>query len=82
VDGAPAIALERSGETLSSLALPKSFNTVDLCIASDDGLTFRFGYAVDGKEMRTLLASVDASYLSTAVAGGFTGTTVGPYAVK
>ena len=82
VDGAPAIALERSGETLSSQALPKSFNTVDLCIASDDGLTFRFGYAVDGKEMRTLLASVDASYLSTAVAGGFTGTTVGPYAVK
>jgi CBS domain containing-hemolysin-like protein len=53
-----------------------------LAIVSDDGLTFRFGYAVDGKEMRTLLASVDASYLSTAVAGGFTGTTVGPYAVK
>jgi hypothetical protein len=37
---------------------------------------------VDGREMRTLVAGVDASYLSTAVAGGFTGTTVGPYAVK
>jgi len=81
-DGAPAIALERCGESLSSLALPDSFSTVDLCIASDDGLTFRFGYAVDGREMRTLVAGVDASYLSTAVAGGFTGTTVGPYAVK
>ncbi len=81
-DGAPAIALERAGETLSTKALPASFNTVDLCIASDDGLTFRFGYAVDGKEMRTLVAGIDASYLSTAVAGGFTGTTVGPYAVK
>ena len=82
VDGNPAICLERSGETLSCKALPKTFSTVDLAIASDDGLTFRFGYAVDGREMRTLIAGVDASYLSTAVAGGFTGTTVGPYAVK
>ena len=82
MDGEPAIALERSGETLSSKALPAKFSTVDLCIASDDGLTFRFGYAVDGREMRTLAANIDASYLSTAVAGGFTGTTVGPYAVK
>ena len=39
-------------------------------------------YAVDGGEMQTLIEGVDASYLSTAVAGGFTGTTVGPYAVK
>ena len=82
MDGEPAIALERSGTTLSSKALPESFGTVDLCIASDDGLTFRFGYAVDGRDMRTLAANIDASYLSTAVAGGFTGTTVGPYAVK
>ena len=82
VDGSPAICLERSGETLSCKALPKTFSTVDLAIASDDGLTFRFGFAVDGREMRTLVANVDASYLSTAVAGGFTGTTVGPYAVK
>lgn len=82
VDEIPSICLERYGETLSCKALPKTFSTVDLCIASDDGLTFRFGYAVDGREMRTLVAGVDASYLSTAVAGGFTGTTVGPYAVK
>ena len=81
-DGEPAICLEQSGVTLSCKALPGKFNTVDLCIASDDGLTFRFGYAVDGRDMRTLVANVDASYLSTAVAGGFTGTTVGPYAVK
>ena len=38
--------------------------------------------AVDGGEMQTLAANVDASFLSTAVAGGFTGTTIGPYAVK
>ena len=78
----PVIALERTGEVLSSKPLPEKFNTVDLAIASDDGLTFRFGYAVDGREMKTLAAYVDASYLSTAVADGFTGTTVGPYAVK
>ena len=82
LDEKPVIALERSGETLSYKALPETFSTVDLAIASDDGLSFRFGYAVDGREMRTLVAGVDASYLSTAVAGGFTGTTVGPYAVK
>ena len=82
MDGEPSICLERSGETLSCKRLPKTFSTVDLAVASDDGLTFRFGYAVDGREMRTLVANVDASYLSTAVAGGFTGTTVGPYAVK
>ena len=81
-EGKPVIALERTGEVLSSKPLPEKFNTVDLAIASDDGLTFRFGYAVDGREMKTLAAYVDASYLSTAVAGGFTGTTVGPYAVK
>ena len=82
VDEKPSICLERSGETLSCKRLPDTFSTVDLAIVSDDGLTFRFGYAVDGREMRTLVAGVDASYLSTAVAGGFTGTTVGPYAVK
>ena len=82
VDEKPSICLERSGETLSCKRLPDTFSTVDLAIVSDDGLTFRFGYAVDGREMRTLIAGVDASYLSTAVAGGFTGTTVGPYAVK
>ena len=82
MDGEPAIALERCGETLAFKTLPSSFSTMDLAIASDNGLTFRFGYAVDGREMRTLIANVDASYLSTAFAGGFTGTTVGPYAVK
>ena len=82
VDEKPSICLERSGEALSCKRLPDTFSTVDLAIVSDDGLTFRFGYAVDGREMRTLVAGVDASYLSTAVAGGFTGTTVGPYAVK
>ena len=81
-DGAPVVALERTGEVFARQPLPKGAGTFDLEIASDDGLTFRFGYAVDGGAMRTLAEGVDASYLSTAVAGGFTGTTIGPYAVK
>ena len=82
VDGAPAIALERTGENMSFRLLPEEFETVDLEVSSADGLTFRFAYAVDGGGMQTLAANVDAAYLSTAVAGGFTGTTIGPYAVK
>ena len=82
MDGKPAVALERTGVFISGKSLPKGFGAVDLEVASDDGLTFRFGYAVDGGEMQTLIEGVDAAYLSTAVAGGFTGTTVGPYAVK
>ena len=81
-DGAPVIALERTGEFLGGKPLPKGFDTIDLEVSSDDGLTFRFAYAVDGKEMQTFVEGVDASFLSTAVAGGFTGTTIGPYAVK
>ena len=81
-DGVPVIALERSGEFLGGTPLPKKYGTIDLEVASDDGLTFRFAYAVDGGPMRTFTQGVDAAFLSTAVAGGFTGTTVGPYAVK
>ncbi|MBR4686721.1 MAG: glycoside hydrolase family 43 protein, partial [Bacteroidales bacterium] len=82
MDDVPAIALERTDENLYFRELPEAFDTIDLEISSDDGLTFRFAYAVDGGEMQTLAANVDASFLSTAVAGGFTGTTIGPYAVK
>ena len=81
-DGAPVIALERTGVFLGGKPLPKDYDTIDLEVSSGDGLTFRFAYAVDGGEMQTFAEGVDASYLSTAVAGGFTGTTIGPYAVK
>ena len=81
-EGIPVIALERTGEFLGGKPLPEEYHTIDLEVASDDGLTFRFAYAVDGGEMQPFVSGVDASFLSTAVAGGFTGTTVGPYAVK
>ena len=81
-DGVPAIALERSGEVFVCQPLSKGAETYDLEISSDDGLTFRFGYALDGGAMCTLADRIDAGYLSTAVAGGFTGTTIGLYATK
>ena len=81
-DEVPVIALERTGEFLGGKPLPGKYNTIDLEVSSEDGLTFRFAYAVDGGPMQTFAAGVDASFLSTAVAGGFTGTTIGPYAVK
>ena len=82
LDGKPGVALERTEEILSRQLLPASFDSLDLEISSEDGQTFRFRFAVDGGPMQVLADGVDASYLSTAVADGFTGTTIGLYAVK
>ena len=84
-DGRTAAVLEKVGVdsvVLGSVSLPEKTRTVDLSIASDDGLTFRFQCAVDGAEPLTVAEGVDASSLSTAMAGGFTGTTIGLYAVR
>ena len=84
-DGIPVVMVEKTGvETavLGCVPLPEKWSALDLTVASDDGQTFRFQCAVDGADPFTVAQGVDASYLSTAVAGGFTGTTVGLYAVK
>ncbi len=72
--------MKPSNEVLGSVALPDC-KYVDLKITSD-GPTFSFFCAPDGKGEQTVAAGVDASYLTTARAGGFTGTTVGLYAIK
>ena len=82
VNGETAVALERTGEILAREPIPDAFKTIGLEISSDDGQTFRFRYAVDGEDWQLLADGIDASWLSTAVAGGFTGTTIGLYAVK
>ena len=46
------------------------------------GKTFDFYYAVEDGDWQLLTKNIDASSLSTAVAGGFTGTTIGMYAVR
>lgn len=66
-------------EIMATSALSPSDNDIRLKIVSH-GLTFDFYYAVGGGEWKLLKNNVDAGYLSTRNAGGFTGTTVGLYA--
>lgn len=56
-----------------------SGSTVKLKIAGDGG-DYGFFYDADGKGWRALTEHVDGSILSTAIAGGFIGATVGPFA--
>ena len=65
---------------MASAKLP-GHKFVDLKITSD-GETFSFWYAPNGKKWTPLIEGVDASFLTSAFAGGFTGTLIGPYAVK
>ncbi len=82
-EGARTVSLESSGRqsrTLASAAVG-SYGYIDLKVTSD-GIDFAFWYAPDGKAWTKLIDKVPAEYLSTAEAGGFTGTTIGLYAVK
>jgi xylan 1,4-beta-xylosidase len=47
---------------------------------SANGAAYSFSYDPDGKGWRTLKSNEDGTFLSTAVAGGFTGVVLGPYA--
>ncbi len=47
-----------------------------------NGLYFDFYYATEDDKWKMLCGNIDAGYLSTAQAGGFTGTTIGLYATK
>lgn len=60
--------------------LPK-FEFMDIKVTCD-GKSFAFWYAVDGKKWTLLASELDARFLSTAGAGGFTGMTIGLYATK
>ena len=57
------------------------YKFIDLKITSD-GETFSFWYAPNGKKWQALIEGVDASFLTSASASGFTGTLIGPYAEK
>ncbi|NDV80882.1 glycoside hydrolase family 43 protein [Bacteroides sp. 51] len=46
------------------------------------GLSFDFYYATEADKWKMLCENIDAGYLSTAQTGGFTGTTIGMYAMK
>lgn len=80
--GVASVCLESSQKNErepASAALPDGYRFIDFKIESD-GTDFSFWYAPDGKDFILLQKGVSAAFLSTAQAGGFTGTTIGLYA--
>ncbi len=75
------ISLEKSGKTELASAALGQYKYLDFKVVSD-GLTFSFWYAPNGGQWKLLKDNVSAKFLSTAATGGFTGTTIGLYAIK
>ena len=80
VESGKAPRMEQMQAEQASARLRK-YRFVDLKITSD-GETFSFWYAPNGGKWKALAEGVDASFLTSASASGFTGTLIGPYAVK
>lgn len=86
-EGADVVFLDKVGpdgpETLAALPVDRTDATISLKVDSTDGLTYNFYMSTDGGKTYTSVAEgVDARHTSTSAAGGFTGTTVGPYAIN
>lgn len=62
-------------------SVPMSSRKVSLKVVSD-GPTLDFYCSSNGKNWKKVASGVDATYLSTAKTGGFTGTTIGMYATS
>jgi alpha-N-arabinofuranosidase len=83
IAGKPVVALytcAKGAERLVASAPLRGNAPVTLTLKADRG-TMAADYAVGGKA-RTLAGDVDIRFLSTRMAGGFTGTVVGPYAYR
>ncbi|HSX64466.1 MAG TPA: glycoside hydrolase family 43 protein, partial [Pseudoxanthomonas sp.] len=81
-DGKLQLFLEKSsGKTAETIAstLIEPVENLKLKIAGNDG-AYSFAYATKGDHWQWLLRDDDGSILSTEVAGGFVGATLGPYA--
>ncbi len=73
---------DKNISNVASATLPEEGNGIDLKVVSD-GRHYSFHYSTDrGANWTQLADKVDARHTSTAAAGGFTGTTIGPFAVK
>ena len=80
--GGTELFLEKSsGKTRATVAKARlgAATALKLKITGDGG-AYSFGYDADGKGWRWLLQNDDGTILSTDVAGGFVGATIGPYA--
>ena len=72
----------KEDKILAENVLPSDAVQFDLKVVSK-GLTYDFFYSLNGgKEWKLLCENVDAAYLSTANAGGFTGSTIALYATN
>ena len=69
-------------ETLVAVPVERENSTLRLRVSSPDGLNYHFDYATAPTDSFTTIATADARHTSTAEAGGFTGTVVGPYAMN
>ncbi len=69
-------------KVIATEKLPQDATCFDLGVLSE-GTSYEFAYSLDkGETWKTLATGVDASYLSTATAGGFTGTTIALHATS
>ena len=79
------ISLEKVGrqgtEALARHALTEQSPAITLKVVSD-GKHYAFHYATKKGRWQTLAEEVDAAHLSTARAGGFTGSLIGLYATN
>jgi alpha-N-arabinofuranosidase len=74
--------IENGGtNVLSVVSIDDEESPVSMKVESE-GTHYNFYYALGGNSWKMLSEKVDARFLSTANAGGFTGTTIGMYAVK
>lgn len=81
-----AISLIKVGvpedKVISTDILPEDATCFDLNVFSE-GTSYEFAYSLDkGKTWKVLASGIDAGYLSTATAGGFTGTTIALHATS
>ncbi|MBJ2173563.1 glycoside hydrolase family 43 protein [Aureibaculum sp. A20] len=80
-NGNPVVELIKGGEkeptVIASVDLPKTTSTIQLKIEANVD-TYNFSYAI-GNDWKILAANSDGKYLSTKVAGGFVGVTLGMY---
>lgn len=79
------ISLKKIGDkdqVLASATLPENQNEICLKVVSR-GTHYDFYYSLkEGGDWTLLCKNIDAKYLSTATAGGFTGSTIGLYATR
>ena len=70
---------QKGGEVQTLTRLPASRPPQRLRVSAD-GAAYTFSYDLDGNGWQTLRANEDGTVLSTAIAGGFVGVVLGPYA--